>query len=152
MILDYSVRDSALVGDDACAGHDTQEWMPAQFLLRPRMQPFDRTARYSNFRRHLEKVAAALSVPSGTVPLRSCEGPLVAQSGRSSKKRRSDRVRDFHCVVCPLAVRGASVSCRCYCKSRKSSDAENLAKVAFWASQLLRGSIAPPRRFVVVFE
>ena len=35
-----------------------------------------------DFRRHLEKVAAALSVVSGAVPLRSCEGPLVAQSGR----------------------------------------------------------------------
>jgi hypothetical protein len=34
------------------------------------------------FRRHLEKVAAAASVVSGAVPLRSCEGPLVAQSGR----------------------------------------------------------------------
>jgi hypothetical protein len=35
------------------------------------------------FRRHLEKVAAALSVVSSAAPLRSCEGPLVAQSGRS---------------------------------------------------------------------
>jgi hypothetical protein len=37
------------------------------------------------FKRHLEKVAASLSVASGAVPLRRCEGPLVAQSRRSQE-------------------------------------------------------------------
>ena len=36
------------------------------------------SVRPDTLRRHLEKVAAALSVVSGAVPLRSCEGPLVA--------------------------------------------------------------------------
>src|SRR6476469_1386869 len=35
------------------------------------------------FWHYLEKVAAAHSVVSGVVPLRSCEGPLLAQRGQS---------------------------------------------------------------------
>src|SRR5882724_11063893 len=44
-----------------------------------------------------------------------------------------------------------SQRCRFCCKSRKSNNPENLAKVDLWASLRLRRSAAPLRRSVVVF-
>ena len=79
-ILDHFVRDSALLGLDACAGHnnagiDTRTIVAQAQIATVRSVRPDTLG----FRRHLEKVAAALSVVSGAVSLRSCWGSLVTK-------------------------------------------------------------------------
>jgi hypothetical protein len=79
-ILDYFVRDSALLGLDACAGRNNSG-IDAHTIVAQAQNAIERSVRPDTlgFRRHLEKVAAALSA----VPLPSCEGPLLARSGHS---------------------------------------------------------------------
>ena len=69
------------------------------------------------FRRHLEKVATALRVVSGAVPLRSWEGPLVARSDlcgafQHALRHQNHRIRSapvpWHRYV-PVPVGEASV-------------------------------------------
>ena len=89
-ILDYFVRDSALLGLDACARRNNSG-IDAHTIVAQAQNAIERSVRPDTlgFRPHLEKVAAALSVVSGAVPLRSCEGPLLAQSRRSYPNRMS---------------------------------------------------------------
>jgi hypothetical protein len=65
---------------DACAG---AVMLDAHTIVAQAQNAIVRSVRPDTlgFRRHLEKVAAALGVASGAVPLRSCEGQLVAQTG-----------------------------------------------------------------------
>ncbi len=75
-IFDYFVRDSALLGVDACAGRNHAEI--AHTIVAQALNAIVRSVRPDTLgcRRHLERVAAALSVVSHAVPLRSCEGRL----------------------------------------------------------------------------
>jgi hypothetical protein len=92
-ILDDFARDSALLGLDACAGHNNagidtrtivaQAQIATVQLVRP--DPL-------GFRRHPEKVAAALSVASGAVPLRTCEGPLLADTVEKVENRTTAKI------------------------------------------------------------
>jgi hypothetical protein len=80
--LDYFVRDSALLGLDASAGRNNAG-IDVHTIVAQAQNAIVRSVQPDTlgFRCHLEKVAAALSVVSGAVPLRSCEGPLAARSG-----------------------------------------------------------------------
>jgi len=64
--LDHFVRDSALLGLDACAGHNNAG-IDARTIVAQAQIATLRSVRPDtlDFRRHLEKVAAALSVVSG---------------------------------------------------------------------------------------
>ena len=80
-ILGYLVRDSALLGLDACAARNNAG-IDARTIVAQAHNAIVRSVRPDTlgFRRHLKKVPAALSAASGAVPLQSCEGPLVARS------------------------------------------------------------------------
>ena len=74
------VRDNALVDLDACAGRNNAG-IDAHTIVAQAQNASD-----------LRKVAATLSVVSGAVRLRSCKGPLVAQSCCSLNERSMERL------------------------------------------------------------
>jgi hypothetical protein len=83
-----------------------QELIPAQLWLRPRLQPYGQQGRiFLVFRRHLEKVAAALSVvstlASGTLPIRraSAGGSPVTMPGNVPGVRGAVHGKDYVAVV-----------------------------------------------------
>ena len=86
--LDHFVRDSALLGLDACAGRN-HAGIAAHTIVAQVQNAIVRSVRPDTLgsRSHLAKVAAALSVVSGAAPPRSCEGSLVVQSGCSVDHR-----------------------------------------------------------------
>ncbi|MDP9099571.1 MAG: hypothetical protein M3N48_11360 [Verrucomicrobiota bacterium] len=92
-ILDYFVRDNALLGLDGCAWLNNAG-IDAHTIVAQAQNAIVRSVRPDTlgFRDHLE-VAAVLNVVSGAVPLRSC-GPQSSIDGL----RLRERVSGAHCL------------------------------------------------------
>jgi hypothetical protein len=88
-ILNYLMRDRALLALDACAGRDNAGIDATQLWLRPKMQSCDQYAGYSLFRCHLKNFAAALSVVSGAIRFGIARGRLWRKAAN-----RQRRIRD----------------------------------------------------------
>jgi hypothetical protein len=96
---------------------------------------YDQSSRWQKFAAVPEEISSARCREKLTV----CRRLVTPISQSCSRKRTS------------AAAAGMSALCRYCCKSRKSNNPKNLAKVDFWTSLLLRRFSTPPRRSVIDF-